>query len=80
MTTQQKFAARRAEPKGSSEFWGNRQPKCPHCGHDLDIAEHERWGLYEEGEHETECPACDLGYTVSVRVSYSYSTESQEDA
>lgn len=64
---------------GEMEFWGNKNPKCPHCSHEYDIQDHEAWALYEEGEHEIECPLCDLTYIVSVNVSYSYSTDDQPD-
>ncbi len=74
------FAALKAEPAGSLEFWGNDNPKCPHCGQTIDINEHEKWDLYEEGEHETSCPDCDGDFTVSTMVSYSFSTENQEGA
>jgi uncharacterized Zn-finger protein len=62
------------------EFWGNKQPKCPHCGADCDVNENEWWKLYEEGEHEVTCPHCDGDFTVSTMVSYSFSTDTQEEA
>ena len=61
------------------DFWGRDKPKCPHCGYEYDINEREAWSLYAEGYHEIECPSCDLEYTVSVSVSYSFSTDEQED-
>ena len=61
------------------DFWGNDAPKCPHCGDAADVSENEWWRLYEEGEHEVTCPACDLDFAVSMRVSYTFSTEDQED-
>jgi hypothetical protein len=61
------------------EFWGNEDPKCPHCGDDFDVSENEAWRVYEEGEHELTCPACGLDFTVETRVSYSFSTEDQPD-
>lgn len=61
------------------DFWGRDNPKCPHCGYDYDIQEREAWNLYEEGEHQIECPSCHLDYAVSVNVSFSYSTDEQED-
>lgn len=73
-----RFAALKAEPAGSLEFWGNDHPKCPHCGHDVSISENELWHLYEEGEHDIECPQCDGDFAVYTRVSYSFSTDSQE--
>lgn len=61
------------------DFWGLSNPRCPHCGVDYDVNEREAWHLYEEGGHEIECPSCDLPYHVSVNVSYSYSTDEQEE-
>jgi hypothetical protein len=63
----------------SMEFWGNEDPKCPHCGDDFDVSENEAWEVYGEGEHELTCPSCDLDFTVETRVSYSFSTEDQPD-
>lgn len=61
-------------------YWSADHPKCPHCGHVCDIRDNEWWDLYEEGEHEKECPACEGEFTVSTRASYSFSTDNQEDA
>ena len=61
------------------EFWGNDSPKCPHCAHVYDIQEREAWNLYEEGDHKIECPSCDRTYKVTVNVSYSYSTDEQDE-
>lgn len=61
------------------EFFGLDKPKCPHCGDELDISESGSYQLYEEGDHEITCEACDLDYTVSTRVSYTFSTDSQEE-
>lgn len=74
------FSALKAQPASSLEFWGNDHPKCPHCGRTVDVNEHEKWALYEEGEHETSCPYCDGEFTVSTRVKYSFSTDEQDPA
>ncbi len=60
------------------EFWGNDQPKCPHCGEEVEISQNGLYRLYDEGEHDVTCPHCDGGFAVSTRVSYSFSTDSQE--
>jgi len=73
----EKLAALRA--RDSMDFWGNSEPKCPHCGSDLDISEHEAWNLYsEDGPHEVECPSCDLTYQVSSVASWTFSTDEQD--
>ena len=61
------------------DFFALREPRCPHCGTECEIGRHEWWRPYEEGEHEVTCPFCDNDFTVSTRVSYSFSTDRQED-
>jgi transposase-like protein len=77
-TPTEPFAALKAEPASSLEFWGNKKPRCPHCGESHSVSENEWWRLYEEGEHEVTCPDCDGDFTVSTSVTYSFSTEQQE--
>ncbi|MCQ9618356.1 hypothetical protein L1889_18120 [Paenalcaligenes niemegkensis] len=78
MTKATRLAALSASSE-EMEFWGNLIPKCPHCGDDYDIEGHEAWSLYSEGDHEIECPACDLKYTVSAHATYTYSTDDQPE-
>jgi len=63
-----------------SDYWGTDNPRCPHCGEVCDVADNGWWKLYEEGEHDVTCPHCDEDFSVSTRVSYSFSTDSQEEA
>lgn len=77
--SEERFAALKAAGKHSLDFWGLDQPKCPHCGHDCNVSDNEWWHLCEEGEHEVTCPACDEDFTVSTRVSYTFSTDEQEE-
>lgn len=72
--------AREEDGPRPSDFGANKQPRCPHCGAECSVIENEWWKLYEEGEHEVSCPHCEGDFSVSVRVSYSYSTDEQEDA
>ncbi len=76
------FAALRAANEGGVldrlAFWWCKSPRCPHCGESIDIENHELWRLYEEGEHELECPYCGSEFRVSVEVSYSFSTDDQD--
>ena len=44
---------------------------------EYDIYDYEAWNLYEEGEHEIECPFCENEFEVSVHVSYTYDTSNQ---
>lgn len=61
-----------------SDFWRASHPKCPHCGEVCDVNDNEWWKLYEEGEHEVECPHCEGEFTVSTSGSYSFDTSRQE--
>ncbi|MDX1032815.1 hypothetical protein GOL82_16370 [Sinorhizobium medicae] len=64
----------------SLNFWGNRQPICPHCGEEYDIREHEAWELYsEDGPHIVECSSCDMEFSVSSLASWKFSTDEQEE-
>lgn len=83
MSTEPYAALKRAkidDPIFPSDYWGNNQPRCPHCGEVCDVSDNEWWKLYEEGEHEVCCPHCDGDFTVSTRVSYSFSTDKQPEA
>jgi hypothetical protein len=60
------------------DFMANSNPKCPHCGHDCNVNDMEAWQLYEEGEHDLECPSCDGAFIVSTSVKFSFSTDEQE--
>ncbi|TCQ78020.1 hypothetical protein EDF68_10894 [Ochrobactrum sp. BH3] len=72
------FAA--LEERGWSEFYGNSQPKCPHCGDDYDIREYEAWFLYSDDErHEVDCPSCGEPFSVNSTATWSFSTDEQED-
>jgi len=63
------------------EFALNKRPLCPHCGAEYVIEEHEAWHLYDsdEGSHEVECGSCDLPFNVDVRITWSFSTDEQEE-
>ena len=63
--------------EGWMEFFGLKNPRCPHCGAEADIGERDLYHLCEEGEHEVECEGCDLDFTVSTRVSHTFSTDNQ---
>lgn len=63
----------------NTDFWGNRQPKCPHCGSDFDIARNDAWNLFDENEtHKVTCPDCHLGFLVNSVASWSFSTDEQD--
>ncbi len=61
------------------DFWGLKHPRCPHCGQEHNIYDRESFELYDEGEHEIECHACDLTFMVSTRIEYSFDTDEQPE-
>lgn len=65
--------------EGWMEFFALDEPRCPHCGNNVRIEKNDLYRLYEEGEHQVECPKCDLPFVVSTRVRYSFSTDAQGD-
>lgn len=74
----EKFSALKSGDR--MDYWGTKNPMCPHCGHEVSVQDNELWRLYEEGEHdEVECPSCEQTFTVSTSVSYSFSTDEQEE-
>lgn len=63
----------------SSDFWGNSEPKCPHCGSDYNIERNEAWSLYDDNDsHDVECPRCELPFAVRTIATYSFCTDEQE--
>lgn len=65
--------------RDSDEFYMNDDVRCPHCGNCISPVDHDMHWLYEEGEHEIECPYCELSMKVQVEVKWSFTTESQPD-
>lgn len=61
------------------DYWGNKDPRCPHCGEVCEISDNGWYELYDEGEHEVSCPHCGEDFTVSTRVSFSFGTDEQGD-
>lgn len=65
---------------GYMKFFGNKMPKCPHCGDDFDIERNEAWFLYDEnGPHEVDCPRCNEAFSVSSLANWSFSTDEQDE-
>lgn len=81
----EKLAALKTARDGSgrahfTDFIANKGPKCPHCGEEIDVVEHELWQLYDDNfNDDLECPHCDQKFRVEVHVSYSFSTDDQSD-
>jgi transposase-like protein len=66
--------------KSSMDFWGNSNPKCPHCGTEFNIQNNEAWSLYNDnGLHRVDCPTCEREFSVETRCSYTFSTDEQDE-
>ena len=65
--------------KGRNEldFWREDSPRCPHCGENFDVIDHEQWELVDpqNEEAEVECPWCQENFKVGISVQYKYSTD-----
>ena len=61
------------------DFWGQKYPKCPHCGTVYDIDDNESWELYEDDEHTVTCHSCELEFQVNTIVGYRFSTDEQDE-
>ena len=63
------------EEGGSTSYWQEDNPRCPHCGETYDVHDNEDWGLYDsqKDEHEISCPNCEKEFTVNVTVSFYFS-------
>jgi uncharacterized Zn-finger protein len=80
----EKLAALKSARDGSgrahfTDFIANKEPKCPHCGEEIDVNEHEMYQLYDDQDQDIDCPLCGEQFHVQVHVSYSYSTDDQPD-
>lgn len=72
------LAALEAGP--SYDFFGNKKPKCPHCGEDFDISGNDAWFLYDENDtHTVECPNCDHEFKVNASATWYFSTDEQDE-
>ncbi|WEK50367.1 MAG: hypothetical protein P0Y66_22440 [Candidatus Kaistia colombiensis] len=75
--TDKPFASLKAGP--SYEFSANRQPKCPHCGSEYVIEDHDAWQLYDENDtHDVDCGHCGREFQVTSRASWTFSTDEQD--
>lgn len=74
MSKQKPYEALKKENKDgyALAFAYNKMPKCPHCGYEFIDLDGE---FYEEGEHELDCPDCDLTFDVSTCVEITFSTD-----
>ena len=70
----EKFAK---ENENEEDFYDDNVSICPYCGHgntDDDGAEE----YHMDGDYEMVCGECDSEYSMSTRISYSYTTSKKE--
>lgn len=62
--------------EGMLEFFGNDNPRCPHCGDTHEIWEQDWSELYDDNDyHDVSCPTCEKEFRVSTNIRYSFSTD-----
>lgn len=66
-------------PYNRTDYAFKKQPKCPHCDMDIDPVELEMWSLFDEDDHEIECPYCERIITVVSSVTWKFSTDQHND-
>lgn len=67
----------------SIDYWGNKMPKCPHCGTDFPVWDYDNpLSLnYEDGGHtEFECRSCRKPFVCVTQVNYTFSTAVSDEA
>lgn len=52
---------------------------CPHCGYAIptDLGYEDFPEIYEEGEHELDCPECEKKLILETQISYFYETRKE---
>lgn len=60
------------------DFFGNNNPKCPHCGESCDVDDNEWYRINEDDIHNVTCPHCEGDFMVRTIVSRIFSTDEQE--
>lgn len=64
----------------SIDFSFNKDPRCPHCGEPYCIQDEQAWRLYNDDDHhDVDCPNCELEFKVITHISYTFSTDEQEE-
>lgn len=51
----------------------SKRVRCPSCGRQIDPSD-DWYDLYEEGEHDIDCPECEHSFTVSTHVSHTFTS------
>lgn len=70
-----------AKEQGDSFYYfGNDNPKCPHCGEVYYIEEHEAYYLYHQDTAyaKIECDHCEMDFIVEVNHEITFDTEDSD--
>lgn len=75
-------AVREAGPDEIVDTWSDDYVICPYCGEALEtnLGYEDFPEIYEEGEHELECPECEKKFILNTYISYSWETEKAAEA
>ena len=65
--------------ENSIDYAYNNEPLCPFCDYSMDINASELFQLYEDGDHELNCPNCAKLVKVQSNVTFDFSTDEQDD-
>ena len=63
----------------SMKYYRADKPTCPFCDYQVDVHEDEMWYLFEEGDHEVECPSCLKVFRVESIAKWMFTTDDQDD-
>ena len=66
-----------AEPDEEVDTWSDDYVICPYCGYAMEtnVNYEDLSEIYEEGDHDVECPECEKCFRLTTSVSYSWETE-----
>lgn len=67
---------RAAEPDETPDTWSSDYVICPYCGEAMDtnVGYEDFPEIYEDGDHQVECPECGKVFTLETSVSYTWET------
>ena len=65
-----------AEPDETVDTWSDDYMICPYCGCAMEMLSYDETPeMYEEGDHDVECPECERYFRLETSVSYSWETK-----
>jgi len=63
---------------GKDEATHHKLIRCPKCGHTFNPYDCEMYEVFEDEEHDISCVSCDHEFTVSTRMSYSFTSPAMD--